>query len=921
LLKIYSPFITTNMKKTTIFSNWKNKVLSLLAFVLFFSFSNAQNVIQFQDETIEIQENIDSFEWSQMPESSRLANGYFGWVQFYETPTQDIQDGFKDRGLELLDYIPHQTYLFYFPETASIQYLKDSGVRAIIPVEGRFKMSQNLKNGNIGDWAIDGNNILVTLIHHKNVNTSYVINELGAKQITLTRQYEGSNNLELSIPNNCLTDLANLPFVKWVEVINAPSIPDDRRGRSLHRSNGLDTQTGAGRNYTGDGIGVLCRDDGIVGPHVDFEGRIDNMTVDATGTHGDGVSGIMAGAGNKDPNKRGMAAGADLYVINYIPSFLDANTVTLINDGTVQVTNSSYSNGCNAGYTSITRTVDEQMHSIETLLHVFSAGNSNNNNCGYGAGNQWGNITGGHKQGKNVIATANTTFDGVIVNSSSRGPAHDGRIKPDIAANGTQTSTAPNHGYMGFGGTSGASPGIAGVSAQLFEVYADANGGALPKAALIKATLLNTTNDAGNVGPDFIFGWGIVNGLRAGKLLEDGRYLSDDISQGGSNTHNIVVPAGTTQLRVMIHWSDPEAATGANPALVNDLDLLVTDPSTTVHEPWLLDHTPDPNLLNLPAGNGPDHLNNVEQVIINSPAAGTYDIDITGFNVPMGPQEYFMVYEVITENLALTYPNGGEKFFSAGSLLNVIHWDAVNTVSSFLLEYTLDNGANWTTIATVPANTTFYQWPAPPVYSGEAKIRVTSGAFSDESDDTFNITERRVSSVTIIQVCETDATFTWAELANTESYDLWLMGNKYMEIVGNTTDTSITVPIVDYEADIWFAVAPRNDTDGWVGLRTIAGRHTTGLLDCEIVGVDDNNFANSVLLYPNPASNEFIINLGSSVDGDVDITITNSLGQTIHRLNATATQTTIDVSNFNTGLYFVSIKTDTQSTTKKLLVK
>jgi hypothetical protein len=913
------------MKKTnTTFLNWRKMVLSLMAMTLFFSFSNAQNpyVIQFQDEILDVQENIDTFQWNQMPESSKLDNGYYGWVQFYATPTQDIQDAFKDNNLQLLDYIPHHTYLFYFPETTSVQYLKNSGVRAIVPVEGRFKLSSKLRNGDIGDWAMVGSNIRVTLVHHNNVRTSDVIAELATRQIALVEQYEGATELELSIPDNCLEDLSNLPYVKWIDVTYAPSVPDDRRGRSIHRSNNLDTQTGAGRNYTGAGVGVLCRDDGIVGPHVDFDGRLTNDTVDATGTHGDGVSGIMAGAGNKDPNKRGMAAGSDLYVINYVPSFLDPNTVDKINDGTVQVTNSSYSDGCNAGYTSGTRNVDTQMHDLENILHVFSAGNSNGNNCGYGAGSQWGNITGGHKQGKNVIATADTFFDGSITSFSSRGPAHDGRIKPDIAANGEQTSTAPNHGYMGFGGTSGAAPGIAGVSAQLFEVYADANGGATPKGALIKAALLNTTNDAGNVGPDFIWGWGIVNGLRAARLIEDGRYLSDDISQGGNNNHNITVPSGTTQLRVMLYWSDPEAAVGANPALVNDLDLLVTDPATTTFEPYLLDHTPDPVLLALPAGNGPDHLNNVEQVLINAPAPGTYDIDISGFNVPMGPQEYFVVYEMITDNLEVTYPNSGsEKMFSAGSLLNVIHWDAINTTAPFVIDYSLDNGATWTNITTVPADQYLHQWQAPPnVHTGEAKIRVTSGAFSDESDEPFSIIDRRVTGQNITMVCDTEASFAWNEVAAAESYDLWMMGPKYMEVVGNTTDTFITVPIADPDADLWYAIAPRNDTDGWVGLRTIASLHNSGLLDC-VLGLDDNDITNSVVLYPNPAANEFTLNLGAAITSEVEITVTNGLGQTIQKLTTSTTQTTVDVSGYNTGIYFVSIKTDTQSTTKKLLVR
>ena len=115
----------------------KKIIFLLFAFTAFFGFS--QNTIQFQDETIEIQENIQSFDWEQMPENSHLANGYVGWVQFYNTPTQNIQDDFKSRGLELISYIPHNTYLFYFPHNTSVAYLQSKGVRAIVPVEGRFK--------------------------------------------------------------------------------------------------------------------------------------------------------------------------------------------------------------------------------------------------------------------------------------------------------------------------------------------------------------------------------------------------------------------------------------------------------------------------------------------------------------------------------------------------------------------------------------------------------------------------------------------------------------------------------------------------------------------------------------------------------------------------------------------------------------
>jgi hypothetical protein len=540
----------------------------------------------------------------------------------------------------------------------------------------------------------------------------------------------------------------------------------------------------------------------------------------------------MTGAGNLDPTMRGMAAGSDLYVVNYSTSFLDSQTQALINSGAVQITNSSYGNGCNGGYTSVTQTVDSQTRDIPSLLHVFSAGNSGTSNCGYGAGSGWGNITGGHKQGKNVIATANVFFNGSLVSSSSRGPAHDGRIKPDIAANGqNQNSTRENNQYQSFGGTSGAAPGIAGVSAQLYEIYGDVNGGALPPSALIKATLLNTASDYGNIGPDYKFGWGIVNGLRAAKLIEDSRHLTATVSQGTSNNHTINVPAGTTQIKFMVYWSDTPAAAGASPALVNDLDLVVTDPSNGTHLPWILDPTPNATTLNLPATNGIDRLNNMEQVLLNNPAAGNYDLEISGFNVPVGPQEYFVVYEIISDKITLTYPNGGESFQPAAA--ESIHWDAVNTSGNFDLEYSSNNGASWNAISTVNASLRNFAWTPPNEPGGDFLIRVTSGSDQDQSDANFGIA-RFPTVLTIVQVCPTEAQLEWSAVSGAESYDVFTLGEKYMDLVGSSNTESLTISVDNPEDEMWFAVVAKNTTAGWKSRRSRAKGHAGGLLNCAL---------------------------------------------------------------------------------------
>lgn len=864
-------------------------------------------------------ENMAHFDWNQMPASSKLKDGYVGWIQFYSTPTQATQDLFKANGMELMEYIPHQTYLFHFPLNTSIDLLVREGVKSITAVPNRAKLSEQLKSMHFEDWAWDGDQILVIMEYHKPFDLNEVLDDLKPTQSRVIETFEDYNMIEMAINPSAIDAIAARSYIKFMDLVGAPAVPDDNRGRSLHRASNLDTNMPGGRSYMGRGVGVMVRDDGRVGPHIDFQGRITNYSNAGGGSHGDGVAGIMAGAGNLLPSNRGMAAGTHVFGVNYVNHFLDYTTTNLISTGQAQITNSSYSDGCNGGYTTFARTVDTQTNENRNLLHVFSAGNSNNQNCGYGAGNQWGNITGGHKQGKNVIATANTNFNGTIVASSSRGPATDGRIKPEIAAHGGQISTNENNTYQGFSGTSGAAPGIAGVAAQLYEAYSDLNGGEFPPSALIKATLLNTANDVGNVGPDFIFGWGIVNGLRAAMLIEDGRYLSDEVAQGVSKTHTINIPAGTKQVRFMVYWHDPEAAPGANPALVNDLDLTVKTPGNTTLLPWVLDHTPNPTNLNLPATTGVDSLNNMEQVLINNPSAGNYEVSVEGFNVPMGPQEYFLVYEVITENLTLTYPSGGE-FFGVNTK-EVIQWDAINITGDFDVEYSTDNGATWTHITTVTNGFNLYEWNIPNQPTGKALIKVSNGSYESISEANFNIA-RAPSIVNVNMVCEDSITFDWQSVAGADSYKLYILGEKYMEVAGTSNTTSITIPIEDPDAEVWYALAALSEADGWESPRSRAKYYAGGLKDCA-VGIEDNIFARSISLYPNPATSEVFIGFSEATYDVQKITIMNSLGQILtNKTNIdTSAQTSLDVSGYTPGIYFVTIHAGSNTTTKKLIIR
>lgn len=830
----------------------------LLTFVLF-SFTTevfAQNTgvnynLSFQKEQRWVPENFKDFLKKDKVQDDEIIQGkYFRIVQFFELPTDAEKASMERMGMEFLNYIPSRAYIVAIPKGINKANLKNKSIRAVIPIERDLKMDKSLVNIDWNHVSVDGDNIEVLLRVYGNISMDWAARQIQSEKADLITVMEESKVMQVRIAIADLEDFAELPFVSFLAIMPEPGEPEDRRGASLHRANMINTEYASGRHYDGSGVGVLVRDDGFVGPHIDFKGReFQNTNGDSPGHHADGVAGILAGAGNLNPDMKGMAAGSDMHVIEYFTDF-NANLISLDlhqNEG-VLVVNSSYSNGCNAGYTTITETVDRHVFENPTFLHVFSAGNSNNNDCDYGAGDQWGNITGGHKQGKNVIATANVFEDASLAGSSSRGPAHDGRIKPDITANGQgQNSTDPFNNYSPFGGTSAASPGVAGVSAQLHHVYQDLNNGDVAPSALIKAALINTANDMGNVGPDFKFGWGHMNAYRAYKLLKDNRFESDIISHNGNNTHTINIPSGAVQVRFMVYWNERAGFPGTGKALVNDLDMIVTDPNGGTKLPWVLDETPNAATLDLPATNGEDHLNNVEQVLFDDPIAGEYTIDVNGFEVAFGPQEYFILYEVITEEITVTYPIGGEGFVP--NQAERLRWDAFGDDGQFEVEYTTDDGATWQSLVTLPGTERMYLWNnVANVTSGQVRVRVSRNGFSDESDANFSIVRRPVNLSTE-QFCPNYMRVSWSPVTGATGYDIFYLGEKFMDSVGTSTTTEFDIPLPSPFGEHWFSVRARGD-NGLKGKRANAVMYDDGLFNCTL----ENDVATTQLFSPSSTS-------------------------------------------------------------------
>jgi len=796
----------------------------------------------------------------------------FRLANFKELPNAKKRAAMQDQGIVFLEYLPKNSYLLAIPSRLTVQDLEGFGIRGLKLLAPKHKMDARLEERPFPIWAMQGQQLKLFVQIHQSINWEQALQELQTEGYPLLFVNPLSRTLVTALPPSQIEQLAQKPFVRYLDLPSDPGQPESDDGRNLHRANLIDGDYYGAYAYNGAGVAVAINDDGFAGPHIDFKGRANQQDVagDLTGTHGDMTVGIVGAAGNLDPVMRGMAPHAYLHVRQYNSSL--PGTVALHQDSAVMVFSSSYSNGCNAGYTTLARTVDQEIYSNPSLIQVFSGGNSNGSDCGYGAGSQWGNITGGHKVGKNVLATANLFNDDGLANSSSRGPASDGRIKPDISAHGQgQMSTDPDNTYVPGGGTSAAAPGIAGVLTQLHQAYRDLNAGANAPSALLKAALLNSANDLGNDGPDYSFGWGKVNAYRALKTLEENRYINGSVGQAGSASHTISIPANVRRAKIMVYWHDKEASTSAALALVNNLDLSVSDPSNSTHLPWILDPTPNATTLALPATRGVDTLNNVEQVAINNPSAGTYTINVSGTAVPFGPQDYYIVYEFLTDDILLTYPVGGEGLIPGSQ--DRIHWDAYGTSASFNIEYSADNSNSWAIVqSNVAGSARFIDWTVPATVTGQGLIRITRGSNSDMSDANFSILETP-QNIRVVAVCTSANTIriNWDAVAGAAEYDVFVLGATHMDSVGSTANLSFDVPVNNINDDQWFSVRAKGP-NGLRGRRAIAVQMQGGntgssacLMDC---GLNDDAGISQVF---SPQTQQQSCN-GNSLPVEVELT-------------------------------------------------
>ena len=465
--------------------------------------------------------------------------------------------------------------------------------------------------------------------------------------------------------------------------------------------------------------------------------------------HATHVSGTIVGAG-VNASAKGMAPQANVITSDWNSDEAEmaaaAANGALISNHSYGVPTSSLGSAPEliGKYLESAQIIDQITYDAPYYQPVFSAGNSGSDNSSNSQpldnNNAYDKLT-FSSLSKNAMLVANAqdasinadgSLSSVSINSgSSQGPTDDFRIKPDITGNGTGVTSSfdsSDNAYGTISGTSMSSPNVAGSMLLLQQYYNETNG-IFMKAATVKGLTMHTADDAGINGPDAIWGWGLMNTMKAANVITDdlvGSRIEELVLQNGQ-TYSITVEADPNEdLLASISWTDPAGqinqggANDAAPALVNDLDIRITQ-NGTVFEPWKLTGVARNTT-------GDNTVDNFERVDVSSPS-GTYTITVTHKGTLVnGSQPFSLIV------------SGEQNDFAIRSSLSVI--ESCNDQSvSFPLQFLSSSNFNDTvnlTVSNVPSGVNTSLSSTTFTSSGNATLDITG--LSNAADGTYPIT-------------------------------------------------------------------------------------------------------------------------------------------------------------------------------------
>lgn len=538
----------------------------------------------------------------------------------------------------------------------------------------------------------------------------------------------------------------------------------------------------------GSTLSVTIKERAFDSTDIDLKGRVFKTLLENTvnTSHASLMATIVAGAANSSYFARGVASG----VLTGSTSFANLlpETDSFFRKHGISVQNHSYGTIVENFYGSEAAAYDQSSVNNPTLLHVFSSGNSGTaNGTGPYAGiTGYANLTGNAKHAKNILVAGATDSITQIEALSSKGPAHDGRIKPELVAFGQE-------------GSSGAAAMVSGGALLVQHAYSRMQG-SVPSSSLVKAALINGADEAGAPNPDHLSGYGSLNAYRAVEAIMQSRFHQNSVAQDEVRSFSLNIPSGISRLKLTLVWTDPAAAPNAARALVNDLDLVLRNTSSgQTWLPWGLSHAAHKDSLLLPARRQRDSVNNVEQVSIDAPAAGNYIIEVKGTKLATASQAFSLVYQLDTaDRFTWTYPMSTDPLIAGTT--QILRWETSRTGTG-VLEYSYDDG-NWKSITNINLSTNYYKWAVPDTLA-LARLRMRTGS-TEALSDTFVISPQL--DLNLGFECVDSFMLYWDRLPE-DSYELLQLGSRYMEPFLQTSDTAVVLSVQQHPP-LYYSVRP-----------------------------------------------------------------------------------------------------------------
>ncbi len=459
-------------------------------------------------------------------------------------------------------------------------------------------------------------------------------------------------------------------------------------------------------------------------------------------------------------------------------------------------------------YIRVSQEWDNIMYNLPYYLMVTAAGNTqrleNNQAPLYGKSADGYDLMLGFTASKNgiTVAAADTEIDSkgnildaTIAPYSSFGPVDDGRIKPDIAGSGTNifsTNSSGEKSYDTFSGTSMASPGVTASMLLLQQYYEKLNANYM-KAATLKGLTLHTADDVNEKGPDYKMGWGIMNAKKAAELITNIDYsaiVSEEKLKDNESYSITVNTDGKTPLIASISWTDPASEhvnegilNDTTPALVNDLDIRITDEEGNIYLPWKL----SASNANAAAKKGDNRVDPFERIEIDAPK-GTYTITISHKNNLKNKSQNFslIVSGIRITDCIIDQPNNITLHSPIDTAIT-LKWEKIKD-AFYEVQYKQKNTADWSTLYTDENNISLENLKENITYEIQVRTYCTENIMSDYSSKatfTFNGEKTDLSTVSALETYSSESELQYSIFPNPVAEYINLDGNLSNECTYN----------------------------------------------------------------------------------------------------------------------------------------